>query len=95
MGLSPKTMQDLGFAFSGFALAKAPFSYSSGSEGTNTNLPELVPPRSPLKVFRVAATFLNRGLKGVGVKICGSSGPWWGRGPRTWCKRPVELGASW
>ena len=78
-------MQDIGSAFSGFALAKAPFSCSSGSEGTNTNLPELVPPRSPLKVFRAAVAFLNQGPKGVGLEIREFSGPWWGRGPRTWC----------
>ena len=42
-------MQDLGSAFWGFVLAKAPFSRSNGSEGTNTNLPELVPPTEPLK----------------------------------------------
>ena len=95
MCLNPRTMQDLGSAFSGFAFAKAPFSCSSGSEGTNTNLPELVPPRSPLKVFRAAVAFLNQSPKGVGLKIRGSSSPWWGRGPCTWCQRPVELGASW
>ena len=44
-------MQDLDSTFWGFALAKAPINCSSESEGTNTNLPELFPPRSPLKVF--------------------------------------------
>ena len=68
-------MQDLGSAFWGFAFAKAPFNYSSGSEGTNTNLPELFPPQSPLEVFRAAAAFLNRGPKGIGLEIRGSSGP--------------------
>ena len=80
-------MQDLGSAFRGLAIAKAPFNRSSGSEDTNTYLPELVPPRSPLEMLRVAATFLNRGrpLDSQG------SDPWWGRRPRTWCQRPVEL----
>ena len=78
-------MQDLGFAFRGIVIAKAPFNCFSGSEDTNTYLPGLVSPRSPLEVLRAAATFLNRGPKGVGLEICGSSGPWWGRGPHTWC----------
>ena len=64
-------MQDLGSAFSGFALAKAPFSYSSGSEGTNTNLPELVPPQSPLVVLRAAAAFLNRGPRELASRFAG------------------------
>ena len=68
-------MQDLGSAFWGFALAKAPFSCSSGSKGINTNFPELVPPRSPLKVFRAAAAFLHRGRKGAGRGVRGSSSP--------------------
>ena len=46
-------------------------------------------------MFHAAAAFLNRGLKGVCLEIRGSSGPWWGRGPRTWCQKPVELEASW
>ena len=57
-------MQDLGSAFQELAIAKAPFDCSNGSEGTNTNFPELVPPRSPLKVLRAAVAFLNRGPKG-------------------------------
>ena len=40
-----------------------------------TNLPELFPPRSPLKVFRAAVTFLHRGLKGVVREVRRSSGP--------------------
>ena len=68
-------MQDLGSAFRGLAIAKAPFNCLSGLEGTNTNLPKLFPPRSPLEVFRAAAAFLNRGPKGVGLEIRGSSGP--------------------
>ena len=54
-------MQDLDSAFRGLAITKAPINCSSGSEGTNTNLPELVPPQSPLEVLRAAAAFLNRG----------------------------------
>ena len=57
-------MRDLGSAFRGFAIAKAPFNCSSGSEGTNTNLLELVLPRSPLEVLHAAAAFLNQDLKG-------------------------------
>ena len=64
-------MQDLGSAFRGLAIAKAPFDYSSGSEGTNTNFPELVPPRSPLEVLRAAAAFLNRGPKGSASRFAG------------------------
>ena len=59
-----------------------------------TNLPELFPPRSPLKVFHAAAAFPHRGLKGATREVRGSSGPWWGREPRTWCQTPVELGTS-
>ena len=64
-------MQDLGSAFRGLAITKTPFNYSSGSEGTNTNLPELVPPRSPLEVLFAASAFLNRSPKGVALKIRG------------------------
>ena len=60
-------MQDLGSVFRGLAIAKAPFNRSGGSEDTNTYLPELVPPRSPFEVLRVAAAFLNRGLKGLAI----------------------------
>ena len=52
-------MQDLGSAFQGLVIAKALFNRSSESEDTDTYLPELVPPRSPLEVLHVAATFLN------------------------------------
>ena len=64
-------MQDLGSAFRGVAITKAPFNYSSGSEGKNTNIPELVLPRSPLEVLRVAAAFLNRGPKGPATRFTG------------------------
>ena len=73
-------MQDLGSAFRGLAITKAPFNCSSGSEGTNTNLPELVPPRSPLEVLHAAAVFLNRGPKGVGLEIRGGLTPGGGEG---------------
>ena len=62
-------MQDLGFAFRGLAIAKAPFNRSSGLEGTNTNLLKLVPPWSPLEVFRAVAAFLNRGPKGPATRF--------------------------
>ena len=52
-------MQDLGSAFRGLTITKAPFNRSNGSEDTNTYLPELVPPRSSLEMLRAAATFLN------------------------------------
>ena len=52
-------MQDLGSAFRGLIIAKAPFNRFSGSEDTDTYLLELVPLRSPLEVLRAAATFLN------------------------------------
>ena len=58
-------MQDLGSVSYGFAHAKAPFNCLSELEGTNTNLQELFSPRSPLKIFRAATTFLHRGLKGA------------------------------
>ena len=64
-------MQDLGSAFRGLAVAKAQLNHSSGLEGTNTNLLELVPPRSPLEVLRVAAAFLNRGPKGPATRFTG------------------------
>ena len=46
-------------------------------------------------MLRVAAAFLHRGLKGAAREVHRSSGPWWGRGPCTWCQMPVELGTSW
>ena len=52
-------MQDLGSAFRGLAIAKAPFNRFSGLEDTNTYLPKLVPLQSPHEVLRAAATFLN------------------------------------
>ena len=52
----------------------------SVSEGISTNLPELVLPRSPLEVLRTAAAFLNRGPKGVGLKIRGGLTPGGGEG---------------
>ena len=64
-------MQDLGFAFQGLVIAKTPFNHSSGSEDTNTYLPELVPLWSPLEVFRVATTFLNRGPTGPATRFAG------------------------
>ena len=64
-------MQDLGSAFRGLAIAKTPFNHSSGSEDTNTYLPGLVLPQSPLEVLRVAATFLNRGPKGPATRFAG------------------------
>ena len=72
-------MQDLGFAFQGLAVVKAPLNRSNGSEGTNTNLPELVLLRSPLGVLRAADAFLNRGRP----RGSWGSDPWWGRGLRT------------
>ena len=64
-------MQDLGSVFRGLVIAKAPFDCFSGSEDTNTYLPELVSPRSPLEVLRAAATFLNRDLKGSATRFAG------------------------
>ena len=69
-------MQDLGSVSRGFAHAKAPFNCSSELEGTNTHLQELFPLRSPLKVFRAAAAFLHRGLKGAAHEVRRSFGPW-------------------
>ena len=54
-------MQDLGSAFRGLVIAKAPFNCFSGSKDTDTYLPELVPLRSPLEVLHATATFLNWG----------------------------------
>ena len=88
-------MQDLGSVSWGFAHAKALFDCSSELEGTNTNLQELFSLQSPLKVFRAAAIFLHWGLIEATSEVHGSSGPWWGRGPRTWRQMPVELGTSW
>ena len=64
-------MQDLGFTFRRLVVAKTPLNRSSGLEGTNTNLSELVLPRSPLEVLRVAAAFLNRGPKGPATRFTG------------------------
>ena len=64
-------MQDLGFAFRGLAIAKAPFNRSSGSEDTNTYFPELVLPRSPLEVLCTAAAFRNRGPKVPATRFVG------------------------
>ena len=65
------TVQNLGFAFRGLAIAKALFNRSSGSEDTNTYLPELVPPWSPLEVLRAVAAILNRGPKGSASRFAG------------------------
>ena len=83
-------MQDLGSAFRGLAITKAPFNCSSGSEGTNTNLPELVPPRSPLEVLHAAAAFLNRGPKGVGLEIRGGLTPGGGEGHAYGARGPLS-----
>ena len=72
-----RTVQNLGSVFRGLAIAKAPFGCSSGSKDTNTYPPELVPPRSPFKVLRAAAAFLNRGLKGLAIDSQGYD-PCWG-----------------
>ena len=64
-------MQDLGSTFRGLVIAKTQFNRSSGLEDTNTYLPELVPPRSPLEVLRAAATFLNRGPTGPATRFAG------------------------
>ena len=64
-------MQDLGSAFQGLVIAKAPFNHSSGLKDVNTYLLELVPPRSPLEVLRAAATFLNRGPMGPTTRFAG------------------------
>ena len=62
-------MQDLGSAFQGLVIAKALFNRSSESEDTDTYLPELVPPQSPLEVLHMAATFLNRGPMGPATRF--------------------------
>ena len=64
-------MQDLDFVFRGLVITKTPFNHSSGSEDTNTYLPELVPPRNPLEVLRAAATFLNQGSTGPATRFAG------------------------
>ena len=64
-------MQDLGSVFRGLVVAKALFNRSSGSEDTNTYLPELVPLQSPLEVPRATATFLNRGPMGPTTRFAG------------------------
>ena len=68
-------MQDLGSVSWGFTHAKAPFNCLSELEDTNTNLQELFPPWSPLKVFRATAAFLPRGLKGAACEVRGSFSP--------------------
>ena len=64
-------MQDLGSAFRGLVIAKAPFNRFSGSDDTDTYLPELVPPRSTLEVLCAAATFLNQGPTGPATRFAG------------------------
>ena len=64
-------MQDLSSTFRGLVIAKTQFNRSSGLEDTNTYLPELVPPRSPLEVLRAAATFLNQGPTGPATRFAG------------------------
>ena len=68
-------MQDLDSVFREFAIAKTLFNRSSGSEDTNTYVPELVLPRSPFEKLRVVAAFLNRGPKGSAIDSQGSD-PW-------------------
>ena len=87
-------MQYPGYVSWGFALTIAPFDYSSELEGTNTDLQKLFPPRSPSKAFRAAAVLLHQSPTGAAYEVRGSSGPWWGRGPRTWHQTPAELGTS-
>ena len=87
-------MQDLGSVLRGLANAKALFNRPSGSEDTNTYLPELVSLRSPFEVPRAAVALFNLGLKGPTTDLRGSD-PWWGRGPRTWCQRLIELWTTW
>ena len=87
-------MQYLGYVSWEFTLATAPFDYSSELKGTNTDLQKPFPPRSPLKAFRAVAVFLHRSPTGAAYEVHGSSGPWWGRGPRTWRQTPAELGTS-
>ena len=64
-------MQDPSFVFRGLVVAKALFNRSSGSEDIHTYLPELVPPRSPLELLRMAATSLNWGLTGPATGFAG------------------------
>ena len=64
-------MQDLGSAFRGLVIAKAPFNRSSGSDDTDTYLPELVLPRSTLEVLCAATTFLNKGPTGPATRFAG------------------------
>ena len=71
-------MQYPGYVSWEFALATAPFDYSSELEGTNTDLQKLLPPRSPLKAFRAAVVFLYRGPTGAAGEVGGLSDPWWG-----------------
>ena len=78
--MSSRTVQDLGFAFRGFADAKAPFNCSSGSEGTNNNLLELVPPRSPPRSASRGRRFPQSGPKGAGHEIRGGLTPNGGEG---------------
>ena len=68
-------MQDLGSAFRGLVIAKAPFNRFSGSEDTNTYLPGLVSPRSPLEVLRATATSLIGAQRGQPLDSRGSD-PW-------------------
>ena len=83
-------MQDLDSAFRGLTITKAPFNFSSRSEGTSTNLPELVPPRNPLEVLRAAAAFLNRGPKGVSLEIRGGMTPSGGEGHTHGARGPLN-----
>ena len=83
-------MQDLGPAFRGLAITKAPLNCSSGSKGTNTNLPELVPPWSPLEVLRAAVALLNRGPKGVSLEIRRGLTPGGGEGHTHGARGPLN-----
>ena len=71
IGLSSRTMQDLGFVFRELIVAKTPFNCSSGSEDIRTYLLELVPPRSPLELLCAAATSLNQGPMGLATRFAG------------------------
>ena len=62
-------MQDLGSAFRGLIIAKAPFNHSSGSEDTDTYLPKLVPLQSPFEVLCAAAIFFNQGPTGLATRF--------------------------
>ena len=83
-------MQDLGPAFRGLTITKTSFNFSSGSEGTSTNLPELVLPQSPLEVLRAAAAFLNQGPKGVSLEIRGGLTPGGGKGHAYGARGPLN-----